>query len=359
MIKNKVKSIVSIALAAAVALSGVAVGVLSDGFKDWTKFQLDEGRTEQEETADNGGAIIGAGEVNGIKLMSAKIASADYTDYGVSELAETAYTITIIPDPVDAIDTYNWTCTNTSQITLAPSGDTKSCTVSCTGAFGNQATITVTSTVNNDVSASVTVDYVKRITSVSITNTKLTFGGEDSAQSNTISVTPTYGTGTITPTFSVIGGKLEYEITATTTVANLDKTQRPFVGTKRDVSEYNYDFTGTSLSLTTPYDFFVEATTTERYHVGVTEPGMGTIYPIAPSVSQLATVFNNSFIKNCTGTSSDATLTINYTYSYTGGEGSVGGISESGTISKDIGLDVSALIVSASVISPDKSGMVF
>ncbi len=56
--------------------------------------------------------------------------------------------------------------------------------------------------------------------------------------------------------------------------------------------------------------------------------------------------------------SSDATLTVNYTYSYTVDEGYVGGISESGTISKGVGLDVSALVTTASNIESDHSGIV-
>lgn len=354
--------IVTFLLFAAIVLAGLSFGlgwVQLTPKEDPAQEQPDEETPEEENPlADLGGAVLGEAETNGIELMSAKLMASEYEDYGVSTLAETAYKITITPDPVDAIDTYSWTCTNTQQITLSPASDTKSCNVEITGAFATQATITITSNINADVTATVTVDYVKRITSVTISNTKLTFGGEDSAQSNTITVTPNYGTGTITPTFSVSGGKLEYEIAATTMLANTDKTQTPILGNRRSVSEFNYDFTGTSLSLTTPYNFFVKATTTEKYHLGVTEPGTGAIYPQAPTEVQLASAFNNSFITNCTGTSSDATLTINYTYSYTVGEDEVGGISESGTISKGVGLDVSALVTTASNIESDKGGIV-
>lgn len=336
--------IVTFLLLAAIVLAGLSFGlgwVQLTPKEDPAHEQPDEETPEEENSlADLGGAVLGEAETNGIELMSAKLMASEYEDNGVSALAETAYKITITPDPVDAIDTYSWTCTNTQQITLSPASDTKSCTVSINEAFGTQATITIKSNLNADVTASVTVDYVKRITSVTISNTKLTFGGEDSAQSNTITVTPNYGTGTITPTFSVSGGKLEYEITAPSRIV----TTVPGFNGWREISEYNYDFTGNSLSLTTPFDFFVLST-----EFGGTK---------APIESQLASAFNNSFITNCTGTSSDATLTVNYTYSYTVDEGYVGGISESGTISKGVGLDVSALVTTASNIESDKVGIV-
>lgn len=347
--------IVTFLLLAAIVLAGLSFGlgwVQLTPKEDPAQEQPDEETPEEENSlADLGGAVLGEAETNGIELMSAKLMASEYEDNGVSALAETAYKITITPDPVDAIDTYSWTCTNTQQITLSPASDTKSCNVEITGAFATQATITITSNINADVTASVTVDYVKRITSVTISNTKLTFGGEDSAQSNSLTVTPNYGTGTITPTFSVSGGKLEYEFTATTSVNNYNKFTQ--LGMRRTVSEFNYDFNGTSLSLNTPYDFFVVSSTTEKYGFG-----SGSIYPTTPTEAQLASAFNNSFITNCTGTSSDATLTINYTYSYTVDEGYVGGISESGTISKGVGLDVSALVTTASTITPDKGGIV-
>lgn len=339
--------IVTFLLLAAIVLAGLSFGlgwVQLTPKEDPAQEQPDEETPEEENSlADLGGAVLGEAETNGIKLMSAKLMASEYEDNGVSTLAETAYKITITPDPVDAIDTYSWTCTNTQQITLSPASDTKSCNVEITGAFATQATITITSNINADVTASVTVDYVKRISSVTISNTKLTFGGEDNAQNNTITVTPTYGTGTITPSFSVSGGKLEYTEETINAPSRVTTTVPGFDGW-REISEYRYSFIGSSLSLTTPFDYFVASTKS-----GGTK---------APLETQLASAFNNSFITNCTGTSSDATLTINYTYSYTVGEDEVGGISESGTISKGIGLDVSALVTTASTITPDKGGIV-
>lgn len=345
--------IVTFLLLAAIVLAGLSFGlgwVQLTPKEDPAQEQPDEETPEEENSlADLGGAVLGEAETNGIKLMSAKLMASEYEDNGVSALAETAYKITITPDPVDAIDTYSWTCTNTQQITLSPASDTKSCNVEITGAFATQATITITSNINADVTASVTVDYVKRITSVTISNTKLTFGGEDSAQSNTITVTPNYGTGTITPEFAITGGELKYNSKEIDTSVSWTNTLTGVIA-YREVSSFNYEFDGNTLSLTTPYEFFVRST--EVYYVPSGNSGK------APSEAQLASTFNNSFIEKCDGTSSDATLTVNYTYSYTVDEGYVGGISESGTISKGVGLDVSALVTTASNIEPDHSGIV-
>ena len=74
--------------------------------------------------------------------------------------------------------------------------------MSCTGGFETQATITIASAVNPDITATVTVDYVKRVESVtiSVAGDKIKFGG-DSEYANSIIITPNYGIGTITPEF--------------------------------------------------------------------------------------------------------------------------------------------------------------
>ena len=188
-------AITSLLLAASVITTGVCFGT--------GRWQVAPDEPVQEQPDEEaGGAVIGEGEANGISLTSASISPEDFEAYGVSPLAETAYTVTITPEPADAVDTYTWTCDNTQQIQLSPSSDTKSCTVSCTGGFETQATITIASAVNPDITATVTVDYVKRVESVtiSVADDKIKFGG-DSEYANSIIITPNYGIGTITPEF--------------------------------------------------------------------------------------------------------------------------------------------------------------
>lgn len=342
--------IVTFLLLAAIVLTGLSFGL---GWVQLTpKENPSQEQPDEEENplANLGGAVLGEGEASGIKLMSAKIAPAEYSDYGVSTLAETAYKITITPDPVNAMDTYSWTCTNTQQITLSPASDTKSCNVEITDAFGTQATITIASNINPDINATVTVDYVKRITSVSpsVPNNKLVFSGDyGSPAENKITLNPTYGTGTITPEVTITGGTFNYNIEATTSVSvKLLKNTAT-----RTAVEEPYTFSGDTLSLTNPYSTFVVSTETS-----VTNNGG--IAPEPPEEVQLSNAYINSFITESTGTSSDATLTINYTYSYTVGEDEVGGISESGSTTYNVGMDVSALVITATTITPDKVGII-
>ena len=330
-------AITSLLLAASVITTGVCFGT--------GRWQVAPDEPVQEQPDEEaGGAVIGEGEANGISLTSASISPEDFEAYGVSPLAETAYTVTITPEPADAVDTYTWTCDNTQQIQLSPSSDTKSCTVSCTGGFETQATITIASAVNPDITATVTVDYVKRVESVtiSVAGDKIKFGG-DSEYANSIIITPNYGIGTITPEFTVTGRELKYDFTVTT---RLNNTIPGYEEGYIEVSGYNYNFAGDTLSLTTPYDFFVTDTETSAIK--------------HPSETQLAAAFNNSFAENATGTTSDGTLTISYSVSYNPESEDVqGSFSDTGTASVDVAFDVSELVVNASNITSSDSGLIY
>ena len=331
-------AIVSILLAAAIVLTSCAFAL------GWVTLPAQGEPVTEQPGEEAGGAVIGEGEANGISLTSASISPEDFEAYGVSPLAETAYTVTITPEPADAVDTYTWTCDNTQQIQLSPSSDTKSCTVSCTGGFETQATITIASAVNPDITATVTVDYVKRVESVtiSVAGDKIKFGG-DSEYANSIIITPNYGIGTITPEFTVTGRELKYDFTVTT---RLNNTIPGYEEGYIEVSGYNYNFAGDTLSLTTPYDFFVADTETSVIK--------------HPSETQLAAAFNNSFAENATGTTSDGTLTISYSVSYNPESEDVqGSFSDTGTASVDVAFDVSELVVNASNITSSDSGLIY
>lgn len=337
-------AITSLLLAASVITTGVCFGT--------GRWQVAPDEPVQEQPDEEaGGAVIGEGEESGISLTSALIDPADYADYGVNALAETAYTVTITPEPADAVDTYTWTCDNTQQIQLSPSSDTKSCTVSCTGAFGTQATITIASAVNPDITATVTVDYVKRVESVtiSVADDKIKFGG-DSEYANTITITPNYGTGTITPEFTVTGRELKYDFTIMNTSVSF--TNLANVTGYREISSYNYEFDSDTLSLSTPFDFFVNSTSTRYVPSGSTGK--------VPSEAQLKSAFNNEFTEVATGTTSDGTLTISYSVSYNPESEDVqGSFSDTGTTSVDVAFDVSELVVNASDITSSDSGLIY
>lgn len=176
-----------LAVLLALVLAGTAalVGVLSDGFKDWSKFKPDEEQTEQtDETAENGGALIGESVGNGVKVLSTKIATADYSAYGISPMAETAYQLTATITPSDAtVKTVDWTIafknpssswatgkTVTDYVTVTPTSDgSLTANVECLQAFGEQIKVTVTSRQNTEATASCTVDYAQKLESTFVT----------------------------------------------------------------------------------------------------------------------------------------------------------------------------------------------
>ena len=175
----------AVLLVLVIAGTAALVGVLSDGFKNWDKFKPDEEQTEQtEETADNGGAIIGESVGSGVKVMSAKIAPENYAANGVSAQAETAYTLTatVLPEKASnkAVD---WTVsfvnpssawatgkTVTDYVTVTPTADgALTANVECLQAFGEQIKVTVTSRSNADATATCLVDYAERVSGYTLT----------------------------------------------------------------------------------------------------------------------------------------------------------------------------------------------
>lgn len=177
----------AVLLVLVIAGTAALVGFLSDGFKNWDKFKPDEEQEQTDETADNGGAIIGESMGNGVKVMSAKIAPEDYAVNGISPLAETAYTLTATITPANAMNLkVDWAGSfiNTSSswatgknfsdyITVTPESDgSTKATVACLQAFGEPISVTVTSRDNPEVSASCQVDYKKRVTGCEVSITQ-------------------------------------------------------------------------------------------------------------------------------------------------------------------------------------------
>lgn len=170
-IKRVIAGVSALAILGGVAVGGWAINEYV--FKD-NQFTI----TDQIDCGD-GGMIVGESEGSGISLMSAKIASADYDEYGVSSLAETAYTLTATITPSDASNkAVSWSAAwkNSSSswangksvsnyVSISESGMTA--TVECLQAFGEQIIITVKSTSNSSASATCTVDYSQKLTSMS------------------------------------------------------------------------------------------------------------------------------------------------------------------------------------------------
>ena len=126
------------------------------------------------------GVILNKPENHGIEMVSAKIAREEYAEYGISPMAENAYTLTatVLPEnasnkavdwSVEFVDpSSEWATgkTVTDYVTVTPTSDgALTATVSNLGEFGEQIKVTVTSRDNSAAYASCTVDYAKRIKS--------------------------------------------------------------------------------------------------------------------------------------------------------------------------------------------------
>ncbi len=139
-----------------------------------------------------GGVILNKPENHGIEMVSTKISREEYAEYGVSPMAENAYTLTATIEPanasnkavdwsvefVDAGDEWASGKSVTDYVTVTPTSDgALTATVTNLGEFGAQIKVTVTSRDNSAAYASCTVDYAKKIKSIEFS--EYSFIGEE------------------------------------------------------------------------------------------------------------------------------------------------------------------------------------
>ena len=351
--RNFGKAIGAILLALVFAVGGAVAGWYAHA-QNW--FGIGE-KTDEQTKDEANGMIVSGIEAHGLEVAVSPLAATTVGDGQV--VTDEAYTLTVTPDPVDADDTYTWTATDTASVTLLPSGDTKSCTVTCNQAFGTQITVTVTSNVTPDVTASATLDYLKA-PQVTITS-PTTIAFSSSGTNYTVSATPTWGTGTITPdTFTVTGGTLKNNRAGACSgdiAANITDLDGTMKQVRITCTYRNHTFEGTNLILGTPADVFIDTQrrTTETIG-GPIRPSKYTISPLAfgggVTNAQSDERYNNSFKSAMTG-SNDGTLTVNYTYSYQGVE------IASSSVEISVGFDCSAMTVNATAIAPNTDDIIF
>lgn len=232
--KSKVLNGIFGGILALVIAGGVAaVGVLSNGFKDWNKFKKDDTKQEQPmpPSEDSGGSDITAEASNGIRLMSMKLAPMQYAAYGVAANAESAYTVTATVYPEDAANKLlDWTVSFknasstwasgkkvTDYVTVTPSSDgAMTAVVQNIAAFGEQVVVKVTSRDNTAAYATLNVEYLQRTTgySFAVDGVVLSTTG-----TKTYKATPTFAA-TKNVTASVTVNK-----SSVYTRANTDKTE--------------------------------------------------------------------------------------------------------------------------------------
>jgi len=131
---------------------------------------------------DNGGMIVAdSGKNTGIRLMSKQLDVSEYAVNAVSATADSAFVITatITPDtatnqaitckPAFTNPESEWATGKTLSDYVTTSVSSLKITVTCLQPFGEQITLTVTSQDNPNAKASCTLDYLKRIATVTAT----------------------------------------------------------------------------------------------------------------------------------------------------------------------------------------------
>ncbi len=130
-----------------------------------------------KEAQFGGGMEVAEVQSNGVSLLSARIAVEDYEEYGISPLAENAYTLTATVTPADAENKkVDWTIafknassswatgkTVTDYVTVTPSADgSLTAVVENVAAFGEQIIVKCTSCDNTSAFATCAVEYLQR-----------------------------------------------------------------------------------------------------------------------------------------------------------------------------------------------------
>ena len=209
---KRLNGILGGALALVLAGGIAAVGVVSNGFKDWGHLKppaQEEPNTpdDNEEQNPQGEASIENGESAGIRLMAMKIPVAEYKTYGVSVQAETAYTVTATVYPADAVNQkVDWSVSFanassawssgkkvTDYVTVTPSSDgALTAVIQNVAAFGEQIIVKTTSRDNAEAYATLNVEYLQRTTGYTLTLNDKTYS---TTGTKTNSVTPDFSVG--------------------------------------------------------------------------------------------------------------------------------------------------------------------
>lgn len=204
MTKNKIKTI-------AMVVAIILVVTLAGG---WIAQTLVSKKKQEVINTEAEGSFILTPE--NTEAMCLTVMPLSYSsDDGIATVAENSYILTASNDSGDSsLDKYIWSFefkdktsswangkSASDYISLTPSSATKTATVSCKQAFGEQMIIKVTSEINRSATATCTVDYVKRITDISFTvndNRIFVLGSQ-----NTFRLNPVFGVGTLTGEISI------------------------------------------------------------------------------------------------------------------------------------------------------------
>lgn len=203
MTKNKIKTIVMVvAILLCLALAG--------GWIAQTIVNKQKQKTPVTETSNN---FVVTPENNKLmRLTATPLTAAQYDDYGIMPIAQSAYTITATITPANADDkTVDWAVawkdgnstwakgkTVTNYVTVTPTSDgALTASVSCLTAFGEQVIVTVVPRANTDISATCTLDYRQTITGVVSELSHYIYNGSAADDINRIATASTGGAKTV------------------------------------------------------------------------------------------------------------------------------------------------------------------
>ncbi len=137
---------------------------------------------EAAQTEQTGGleASVDEAEDGSVSLVTRRIAREQFNDYGISPIAESAFTATATvkikgtddtPDYIKGVTwKMEWATSNsaavTDYVTMTENEGAMSATFSCKKAFPTKITVTCTSKFDGAASATLTLDYRKRVTAI-------------------------------------------------------------------------------------------------------------------------------------------------------------------------------------------------
>ena len=192
---------------ALILVGGVCGGLLQHHYKWGEEPKVEEpgGEEKPGEDSSGGGEVsTEAGVSHGIRLAAVKLASSEYEAYGVSPLAESAYTLTATITPADAANkAVDWTIafknassewasgkTVTEYATVTPTSEgSLTAVVENVAAFGEQIVVKATSRDNAEAFATCTVEYLQRTTGYTLMLDSETYS---TTGTKTNSVAPTF-----------------------------------------------------------------------------------------------------------------------------------------------------------------------
>ena len=178
----------------AVASFAIVAVMLTGCFLGWF------GKKESPAVSDNSGMVVGVeDQASPMSLSVKQIAREEYDDYGIMSIAESAYKVTAsVKDEGGATPDYlqkvkwamAWKSTNSAAVTtyVTMTEDGASATFTCLKAFSTQIVVTCTSTLDASKSATVTLDYAKRLTGVKV---QFLDGAEQTVEKSGTTVTVT------------------------------------------------------------------------------------------------------------------------------------------------------------------------